>query len=87
MDCSLPGSSVQGISQAVTLKWVAISAWGGGGMDLPDPGIETWSSASQVDSLPTELPGKPHVVNDKLKRRWKSTLPQLKKNKINQLFN
>ena len=38
------------------------------GGDLPDPGIETWSPALQVDSLPTELPGKPHVVNDKLKR-------------------
>ena len=25
MDCSLPGSSVQGIYQAKTLKWVAIS--------------------------------------------------------------
>ena len=26
---------------------------------LPDPGIEPWSPAMQVDSLPTELPGKP----------------------------
>ena len=25
--------------------------------DLPDPGIETGSSALQVDSLPAELPG------------------------------
>ena len=27
--------------------------------DLPDPGIEPGSPASQADSLPTELPGKP----------------------------
>ena len=28
--------------------------------DLPDPGIKLWSPALQADSLPTELPGKPH---------------------------
>ena len=28
-------------------------------MDLPDPGIKSGSPALQVDSLPTELPGKP----------------------------
>ena len=27
--------------------------------DLPDPGIQPTSRASQVDSLPTEPPGKP----------------------------
>ena len=27
--------------------------------DLPDPGIETISPALQVDSLPTDPPGKP----------------------------
>ena len=27
--------------------------------DLPNPGIEPMSSASQADSLPFELPGKP----------------------------
>ena len=27
--------------------------------DLPDPGIELRSPASQAESLPTELPGKP----------------------------
>ena len=27
--------------------------------DLPDPGIKLGSPALQVDSLPTELPGKP----------------------------
>ena len=29
--------------------------------DLPDPGIEPMSPALQVDSLPTEPPGKPIV--------------------------
>ena len=29
--------------------------------DLPDPGIEPGSPALQVDSLPTELSGKPHI--------------------------
>ena len=28
--------------------------------DLPFPGLEPWSPTLQVDSLPAELPGKPH---------------------------
>ena len=36
IDCSLPGSSVYGISQARIVEWVAISS----SRDLPDPGIE-----------------------------------------------
>ena len=52
-DCSPPGSSVHGISQARILKWVAISfsraySW-----------IEPRSPELQVDPLPTELLGKP----------------------------
>ena len=39
---SLPGSSVHGISQARILEWVAISSL----VDLPDPGIKPFSSAS-----------------------------------------
>ena len=31
--------------------------------DLPDPGIEPGSPAWQVDSLPTELLGKPTVMD------------------------
>ena len=54
LDCSLPGSSVRGILQARILKWVAISF----SRDLPNPGIESRSSALQADSLPTEPPGK-----------------------------
>ena len=29
--------------------------------DLPDPGIEPRSPALQTDTLPSELPGKPHI--------------------------
>ena len=46
MDFSLPGSSVNGISQARILEWVAFPSPG----DLPDPGIESVSPALQVDS-------------------------------------
>ena len=48
MDCSLPGSSVHGISQARILERVAISSPG----DLPDPRIQPMSSVLQVDSSP-----------------------------------
>ena len=47
MDCSLPGSSVNEISQERILEWVAFPSPG----DLPDPGIEPVSPALQVDSL------------------------------------
>ena len=56
VDCSSPGSSIHGISQARILEWVAVSFWG----DLPDPGIEPGSPALQTDSLPSEPPGKPN---------------------------
>ena len=32
-------------------------------VDLPNPGIEAGSPALQVDSLPTELPGKPKLIS------------------------
>ena len=50
MDSTLPGSSVHGILQARTLKWVSCPPPG----DLPDPGIEPVSPATpalQADSL------------------------------------
>ena len=47
-DCSSPGSSVQGISQASILEWVAIS-YPRGSYWLRDP---TAISAWQADSLP-----------------------------------
>ena len=52
-DCSPPGSSVLGISQA--RQGVAIPLSG----DLPGLGIESGSPALQADSLPSEPPGKP----------------------------
>ena len=55
MDYSPPVSSVHGILQARILEWVAIHF----SRDLPNPGIEPRSPASQADSLPSELPGKP----------------------------
>jgi len=53
MDYSPPGSSVHGILQARTVEWVAISfskrsSW---------PRDQTWISALQADSLPSEPPG------------------------------
>ena len=54
MDCSLPGSSVDGIFQARMLEWVAFPSPG----DLPNPGIEPRSPALEADSLPSEPPGK-----------------------------
>ena len=50
MDCSPPGSSVHGISQARILEWVAISFSG----DLPNPGIKPRFSALQTYSLPSK---------------------------------
>ena len=51
-------SSVHGILQARILEWVSMSFYRG----LPDPGIEPGYPASpalQVDSLPTEILGRP----------------------------
>ena len=39
------------------LEWVAYPF----SRDLPDPGIKPGSPALQVDALPTELSGKPHI--------------------------
>ena len=47
MDCSPPGSSVHGIFQARILEWVAILFPG----NLPAPGIDLASPATQADSL------------------------------------
>ena len=56
MDCSPPGSSVCGISQARILEWVAFPS----PENLPDPGTEPESPALQMGSLPLshrEAPG------------------------------
>ena len=47
--------TVHGILQARILEWVGFLSPG----DLPNPGIEPGSPALQVDSLLTDLSGKP----------------------------
>ena len=58
MDCSQPGSSVQGILQARILEWVAIPF--SRGSSQPRDGTQVSNTAA--DSLPYELPGKPNVL-------------------------
>ena len=53
-DCSPPGSSVQEILQARILE-LPCPLWG----HLLNPGIQPRSPTLQVDSLPSEPPGKP----------------------------
>ena len=59
MDCSPPGSSVHGISQARYWSELPFAS----PEDLPDPGIEPKSPALQANSLPTELREKPTGIN------------------------
>ena len=56
-DCSLPGSSVHGISQARTLEWGAISFF----RDLPHSGAEPASPTLTSKSFTTEPPGSQHT--------------------------
>ena len=51
--------TVHGILRARILDWVAISS----PRDLPNPGIKSRSPTLEVDSLPTELSGKPKLGN------------------------
>ena len=69
MDCSLPGSSVQGISQATILEWVPI----------PSPGDLPASPALQVGSLPTEPPGNALNSHKHMRKQLLSSMPYLKK--------
>ena len=55
MDCSLPGSSVHGISQARVLEWVAISS--SRGSSLPRDGSRV--SCTGARFFTSEPPGKP----------------------------
>ena len=55
MDCSPQTSLSIGNLQAIILEWVAMPSSG----DLPNPGIEPRSPTLQVESQPTEPPGKP----------------------------
>ena len=58
--------TVHGILQAKILEWVAFPP----PEDLPNPGIEPRSPASQTDSLTAESQGKPH----KSKEAWQIKL-------------
>ena len=58
MDYSPPDFSVHEILQARILEWVAITF----SRDLPNPGTEPKSPASQADSLPSEPPRKRHKL-------------------------
>ena len=58
MDCSLPGSSVHGISQVRILEWDAISF----SRDLPNLRIEPMSPAWQVDSILLCYLGSPKLL-------------------------
>ena len=55
MDCSPAALLSVGILQARILEWVVMPASQGSSQ----PGIEPRSPALQVDSLPSETPGKP----------------------------
>ena len=57
MDCSQPGSTLRGISQARTLEWVAIPSPG----NIPDSGIKPESSAWAGRFFTTVPPGKPNL--------------------------
>ena len=57
-DCSLPGSSVHGGSSC---KNTGVGCMPSSGLDLPNPGNKPGFLALQVDSLPTELTGKPNL--------------------------
>ena len=59
MDCSPPGSSVHGISQARTLQWVAIPFSVGSSPPRDQTWVSCKSPALQVASLSSEPPGKP----------------------------
>ena len=60
LDCSLPGSSVHGISQARVLECVAISSSRGSSWPRDQTYISSFS-CRLVGSLPLAPPGKPSV--------------------------
>ena len=75
MDCSPPGSSIHGISQAIILEWVAISF----SRDLPDWGIEPAHSVSPALAggfFTTESRGIPSYLSMYLcMAQWVNDLP------------
>ena len=57
--------TVHGILQVRTLEWVAISSPG----DLPKTGVKP-GPRNQVDSLPSEPPGKPLILLRGQIKKW-----------------
>ena len=64
MDCSSPGSSVHGISQARILEWVSISFSRGSSQ----PRDQTHVSCTAGKFFTAEPPGKPHCLQRKSQR-------------------
>ena len=62
MDCSLPGSSVHGISQARILEWVAISYCRGSSWPRVWTQVSTLLVHWQADSLPLHHLGSPNLM-------------------------
>ena len=58
MDCSPPGSSVHGISQARILQWVAISSFRESSRPRDQSRVSCISPHWQANSLPLAPPGK-----------------------------
>ena len=58
MDCSLPGSSVRGLSRQAYWSGLPFPFPG----DLPNPGIKPVSPTLQADALPSEPSGKPQPL-------------------------
>ena len=56
--CNPMDNKIHGVLQARILEWVAIPS----PEDLPNPGIEPGSPTLQADALPSEPPGKPHLL-------------------------
>ena len=66
LDCSLPGSSVIGISQQECLRGLPFPPPG----NLPDPGGKPASPALQADPLPLNHLGRPYEPKGRLRYTW-----------------
>ena len=74
MDCSLPGSSVHGISQARIREWIAISFSRGSSW------LRDQIQVSHIESLLFETPGKPIFQEMPYSKQKKQTKNQTKSN-------
>ena len=74
MDCSPPGSSVHWDSPGKNTGVYCHALLQG---NLPNPGSEPRSPTLQVDSLSSELPGKPHVGHYRILRSVPCAMQQV----------